>query len=122
MECSRRSNEFPARGETPAALSGLVGRETSVAVAASLKTRSKIEFPDGELGREEELVKPVWFDCIDQRAFCLGIETDAGDMMAPADVGLEGLKAEMEDLGVEVTDIGVNWPDDNLARVFLGRR
>ena len=89
-------------------LSGLVGLEISVVVAASLNTRSKTDPPDGELGNEDELVKPVWFDCIDQRAFCLGIEMEVGDKMFPADVGLDGRSIDMDDLGVEVTDIGVN--------------
>jgi hypothetical protein len=89
-------------------LSGLVGLEMSVVVAASLNPRSKIDPPDGELGNEDEPVNPVWFDCIDQRAFFLGIEMEAGDKIAPADVGLDDPSIDVEDLGVEVIDVGVN--------------
>lgn len=109
------------RGERPIALSGLDGLDMSVAVAASLKTRSKIELPEGELGSDEELVKPVWLDCIDHRAFCLGIETDVGDRIAAVEVGLDGLSIDMEDLGVGKADTGVNWPDETRTRDFLGR-
>jgi len=96
------------RGEKPPVLSGLVGLETSVVTVVSLNARSNIEPPDGELGSEEEFVKPVWFDCIDQRAFCLGIVMVVGDKIAPADVGLDCLSIDIDDLGVEVMDIGVN--------------
>ena len=96
------------RGEKPPALSGLVGLEISVVAVASLNARSKIDPPDGELGNEEELVKPVWFDCIDQRAFCFGIVTAVGDKIAAADVGLDGLSMDIDDLGDEVMDTGVN--------------
>ena len=66
IESSRMGSMGPeVNGDIAPLLSGLVGRERSVAL--SLKTRSNMESSYGELGTDEALVIAVWLDCIDQR-------------------------------------------------------
>lgn len=109
-----------ATGEKAPLLSGLVGRDKSVAL--SLNTRSKIDSLYGELGTDDIA---VWLDCIDQRlidARWLGMVTDVWDRIADDVLGLFECPIETDDLGVWVPEGGAKCELVRLIRFFRGLR